>query len=105
MLILLIIIGVLICIPLYYIYTFLFIELLKKFGYFKFALILICYVIFISLLVFLMTVDYLNLFLFLILIIFLPSFLGVYYLREKFVASIKEDFKIKSKRGKRDDLK
>jgi hypothetical protein len=51
------------------------------------------------LLVFLMTVNYLNFFLFVILLI-LPDLLGVYYLREEFIANIKKDFKIKS--GKRE---
>jgi hypothetical protein len=99
MLILLIIIGILILIPLGYIYPFLIIELPKKFGYFKFYLILICYVIFFGLLVFLMTIDYLNFFLFLILAM-IPYLLGVYYLREEFVATIKKDFKIESGKGK-----
>ena len=98
MLILLIVIGILIYIPLSYIYYFLLFALPKKYGYFKFALILICYVIFIGLLVFLMTANYLNLFLFLILLI-VPDLLGVYYLREEFVATIKEDLKIKSGKG------
>jgi hypothetical protein len=45
-----------------------------------------------------MTANYLNLFLFLILLI-VPDLLGVYYLREEFVATIKEDLKIKSGKG------
>lgn len=96
MLIILIILGIIILIPLSYIYPFLLIELPKKFGYFKFALILICYLIFIGLLIFLMTVNYLNFFLFLILI-YIPYLIGVYYLREELIADIKGIFRIKRK--------
>ncbi len=96
MLILLIIIGIIILAPLSYIWNFLFVELRKKVGNFKFALIVICYVIFMGLLVFLMTVNYLKPLLFLILLA-IPQLIGVYYLREEFVADIKGLFKIKRK--------
>lgn len=92
---LIIIIGAFVLIPLSYIYAFLLIVLPKKYGYPKFALIFICYVIFVGFLVFLMTANYLNLILFLILLI-TPDLIGVSYLREEFVATIKKDFRIKS---------
>jgi hypothetical protein len=93
MLILIIIIGIIILIPLSYMGNFLFVELRKKVGNIKFALILICYVIFMGSLIFLMTVNYLNFFLFLILLA-IPQLIGVYYLREEFAADIKGFFKI-----------
>ena len=96
MLVLLIIIGILVLIPLSYIHWFLIIELPKKLGYFKFILILICYVVFVGFMTFLLSEGSLNLILFLILIM-LVDLLGMYYLRKEFIDSIKKDFKIKTK--------
>lgn len=99
MLALFIIIGTLISVPLTYTYAFLLIELPKKLGYFKFVLILICYIFFCGIMVFLLSESYLDLILFFILLI-LPDLLGVYYLRREFIDTIKRDFQ-RNRKGTR----
>ena len=91
MTIFLIFIGILIFLPLGYIYSFLLVELPRRVGYFKFILILLGYVISFGVIVCLLSGGYLNSLLFLIFPT-LACLLGVYCLRKEFMISIKKDF-------------
>lgn len=73
-------------------YWFLISELPRKMGYLRFVAIAFCDIVFFATLIFLLSAGYISLLLLMILAL-IVDLLGVYYLKDEFVRSVKKDFR------------
>ena len=77
--------------PLSYIYAYFIIELPKKYGYWKFSLIVLCYLLIIAVDTYLLSMGILGLLIFFLVPIFI-LLIGAYYFRNEIIEDMKKSW-------------